>query len=101
MAETRPAPPPAGVFQRGGKELRALNRPRAEDVVTTMTNAELKAIWEGFDMEIIRDEAGGRGSLASEIWRAFLVVMGLALLLEAILCLPQPKVLSTEGTGKA
>jgi len=95
------APLQAGVFQRGGKELRALNRPRAEDVVTTMTNAELKAIWEGFDMEIIRDEAGGRGSLASEIWRAFLVVMGLALLLEAILCLPQPKVLSTEGTGKA
>ena len=34
------------------------------------------------------DAVGSGSSLAAEIWRAFLVAMALALLAEAILCLP-------------
>ena len=39
----------------------------------------------------IDDAVGATSSLASEIWRAFLIAMVLALLLEALLCLPETK----------
>ena len=37
----------------------------------------------------MEDRVGSEASLASEIWRAFLLAMAAALLLEAWLCLPQ------------
>ncbi|MEM0970421.1 MAG: hypothetical protein AAGJ31_13780, partial [Verrucomicrobiota bacterium] len=80
----------AGVFERGS-QLWALNRPLQEDRSGVMTRDEVQQIWDGWRMTFLQDEAGGQTSLASEIWRAFLVMVSLALLLEALLCLPQPK----------
>ena len=79
----------SAVFERGD-QWRALVRPGEEDLPGTATDADVKKLLEGVDVQLIRDEAGGRSSLASEIWRAFLVLMGLALVVEAILCLPEP-----------
>jgi hypothetical protein len=38
---------------------------------------------------VIDDQAGAVGSLASEVWRMFLIAMIVALMAEAILCVPQ------------
>lgn len=79
-----------GVFERAD-QWRAVVRPAEEDAPGTLSDVDLKRMLEGMDVQMIRDEAGGRNSLASEIWRAFLVVVSLALIMEAILCLPQPR----------
>jgi hypothetical protein len=43
------------------------------------------------DPQVIDDTLGSGKSLASEIWKVFVVLMGIALLVEAVLCMP-PKV---------
>lgn len=77
-------------FERSD-QWRAVVRPVEEDLPATVSEPELRGLLEGVDVQLIRDEVGGRNSLASEIWRAFLVLMGIALVVEAILCLPQPR----------
>jgi len=92
-----------GAFENGGR-LRALNRPAREDQIEVVNEASVKDLMAGMDVQIIEDKAGGAESLANEIWRAFVVLMGLALLTEAILCLPakrnQPPT-STPAPAKA
>jgi len=68
--------------------LAAINRPVSEDDLRTINEPALEALFGGLDFQIIRDELGSGDSLASEIWRAFLVAMALALLIEAALCIP-------------
>lgn len=82
-----------GVFERGD-QWRAVVRPVGEDLPGTLSDADLKELLDGLDVQMIRDEVGGRTSLASEIWRAFLVMMSIALVIEAILCLPEKRELS-------
>lgn len=66
----------------------ALNRPVEEDAPQTVSPPDLEKLLAGLDYQIIKDEVGNNTSLASEIWRAFLVAMALALLIEAALCVP-------------
>lgn len=80
----------AAAFERND-QWRAVVRPAEEDLSATVSESELRELLEGIDVQLIRDEVGGRNSLASEVWRAFLVLMGIALVAEAILCLPQPR----------
>lgn len=75
---------PDGDSQR----LIALNRPTSEDDLRVLTPEALKSLLEGVDYRQVSDELNSGSSLASEVWRAFLVAMALALLAEAILCLP-------------
>jgi hypothetical protein len=85
----------AGVF---GNELQwiALNRPTSEDFTRTLSRSELETALAGLDFQIVEDQVGSGRSLASEVWRLFVIAMGLALIVEAWLCLP-PKV---AGTAK-
>ena len=80
----------AGVY---GNETQwiALNRPASEDRSQTLSRSELEAVFAGLDIQIVEDQVGSGRSLASEVWRMFVVAMGLALIAEAWLCLP-PKV---------
>ena len=83
----------AGVYGTEA-QLIALNRPQAEDRTAAMAVADMSKLFEGLDFQIVDDTLGSGQSLASEIWKVFLVLMGLALLAEAILCMPpksQPK----------
>ncbi len=89
MAQSRPYR--AGIFG-DENQLIALNRPRAEDESSPMTRTEIDSLFEGLDYHVIDDTLGNRQSLASEIWKIFLIVMGLALIAEAILCLPEKPV---------
>ncbi|MEM6278893.1 MAG: hypothetical protein AAF733_05395, partial [Verrucomicrobiota bacterium] len=72
----------------GEDRLMALNRPVAEDDTRLINPDALESLLEGVDFRQISDEVGNTASLASEVWRLFLIAMALALLGEAILSLP-------------
>ena len=59
------------------------------------SRAELNGLFDGLDFQVIDDKLGSGHSLASEIWKIFVVLMGLALLAEAVLCLPPKSVPKT------
>lgn len=80
----------AGAVQNE-ERLIALNRPSAEDVDNTLVQEDVDQLFSGLDYRYVTDEVGSTSSLASEIWRAFLIVMAAALLLEAWLSLPEKK----------
>ena len=80
----------AGAFQSGEK-LRALNRPQSEDSPVVIQETQIGELLAGIDYQLIQDQTGGSDSLASEIWRAFIITMALAMVVEAILCLPAKK----------
>ena len=77
----------AGIVEKGDKLL-ALNRPLREDLPETLGKAAVAELFAGLDYHVIEDQVENDASLASEIWRTFLFVMALALLGEALLCMP-------------
>ncbi len=76
----------AGAYQHQDKLL-ALNRPEAEDVFDVTTDAALARMFSGLDYHQINDQLGNSSPLATEIWRTFLALMAMALLVEGLLCL--------------
>lgn len=106
LDNTPPVDPPtaaglaAGAWAFGpeGKPRRllAVNRPPDEDLGRVVSPESLAGLLAGVDYRRIDDSIDGESKLASEIWRIFLAAMALALLAEAILCLP-PRA-EREGT---
>ena len=80
----------AGVY-RDGEYWAAVNRGLAEDSAKVVPLATVDGLFDGLSYRRIDDTVGDTSSLASEIWRTFLIAMALALLLEAVLCLPGKK----------
>jgi hypothetical protein len=74
-----------------GARLVAVNRPPEEDTRSVVSASDLEALFSGLDYEQITLSVDDRRSLVSEIWRAFLIAMALALVIEAFLCLPALK----------
>ncbi|MEM1441792.1 MAG: BatA domain-containing protein [Verrucomicrobiota bacterium] len=72
----------------GEERLLALNRPITEDDTRLVDPEALDPLLEGVEFRRVSDELASGSSLASEVWRLFLIFMALALLSEAILCLP-------------
>ncbi len=77
----------AGVVTAGDK-ITALNRPPGEDQPATLSTAALNDLFAGLDFRVLTDNLEDGRSLTNEIWRTFLIAMALALLGEALLCLP-------------
>lgn len=77
----------AGIVENG-ERLVALNRPLREDRPEMLGQAALAELFAGLDYHTIEDQVENNASLASEVWRTFLFVMALALLGEALLCMP-------------
>jgi hypothetical protein len=86
-----------GAYQKGERWL-ALNRPPTEDSAPVLDAGHVDRLFTGLDFRNVEQNIADTGSLASEIWRAFLVVMGVALFTEACLCLPEKK-LQQFGLG--
>lgn len=80
----------AGVY-RDGEYWVAVNRAAAEDLSGVAPVATVDGLFEGVSYQRIDDAVGNASPLAREIWRAFLLAMAAALVLEAILCLPGKK----------
>jgi hypothetical protein len=77
----------AGVLASGDR-LVALNRPAAEDEAQRLSANDLNEIFAGLDFRVLTDSLEDGRSLTNEVWRTFLIAMALALLGEALLCLP-------------
>jgi hypothetical protein len=78
----------SGVYQRGDR-LVAINRPAAEDAASILADGRIDELFAGLSFSRISGRAGDDGSFVKEIWRMFLVAMLLALIGEAVLCLPK------------
>lgn len=80
-------------FQRGvysaGDRLLAVNRPASEDAIALVADGRVNGLFRGLDFTRVDDQAGSLNALIQEIWRVFLVMMLISLVLEAALCLPK------------
>jgi hypothetical protein len=77
-----------GVYQAGDKLL-AVNRAVAEDQATVLDDGRVAGLFHGLDFTRVDTTAGSTKSLVEEIWRLFLELMMLAMIVEAALCLPK------------
>lgn len=78
----------AGVYA-GGDRLLVVNRPTAEDEPKQLSDASVNELFRGLDFTRVDDQAGNASALIQEIWRMFLSVMLVSLILEAVLCFPK------------
>ena len=76
---------------RDGEYWTAVNRSRAEDSTKVTPVATVDGLFDGLSYRRIDVAVGDTSALASEIWRAFLVAVGLALIVEAVLSLPSKR----------
>ena len=74
----------------------ALNRPLTEDAVEVLSDGTLEQVLNGLNYTRIDDKAGSSMALASEIWRTFLILMIVALMAEALLCVPEKVVRTAD-----
>lgn len=77
-----------GVFE-AGQRMVAVNRPAAEDSGAILNDEALESLFEGLPFHRVDEAVESGRDLANEIWRTFLLLMALAIILEALLCLPQ------------
>lgn len=80
----------SGVY-RLGSQFVAVNRPAREDARELVEPAKAKALLGQIPMYLLEEKQGGGSHAESELWRLFLVVMALCLLVEAILILPEKR----------
>ena len=67
----------------------AVNRPESEDQRDVLAPEVLEQLLAGLDWRQIDGQAVGEHALASEVWKVFLTLMIVALLVEAALCVPE------------
>ena len=77
----------AGILLAGDRTI-ALNRPPAEDQPQRLSETTLNELFTGLDFRVLTDSLEAGRSLTSEIWRTFVIAMALAVLGEALLCMP-------------
>ena len=78
----------AGVYADGDR-YNAINRSAGEDATDTLKESQIDDLFQGLVLERINQTAGESNSLVDEVWRAFLILMLIAMIGEAILCLPR------------
>ncbi|MGZ0169745.1 MAG: BatA domain-containing protein [Planctomycetales bacterium] len=87
----------SGIYSSGEKLL-AVNRDNAEDQSRVLNDDRLAGLFKGLSFNRVDDQAGSFEGLIQEIWRMFLVAMLIALVAEAVLCMPR-KIPKVEDTG--
>ena len=82
---------PTSVVDEAGGKLIAYNRPVREDSPLMLSDESVNELFAGLQFRRVDDQVENESSLANEIWRTFLILMALALIGEAILCLPSKR----------
>jgi hypothetical protein len=77
----------AGVYSVG-ERLVAINRSVGEDLLTVLDDDQVAELFAGLDFDRVEIGSGDSSSLVQEIWRLCLVLMLVALIAEAALCIP-------------
>ena len=85
-----------GVYSASWR-LVAVNRPAAEDAGVIISDERIDGLFRGLSYARISGQAGAGESVVQEIWRAFLIAMLGALVLEGILSLPRPALPAASG----
>lgn len=86
-----------GVYTSNGRLL-AVNRPVSEDNTRVLNEGRVTELFRGLNFVRVDDQAGSLSSLIQEIWRIFLMTMMIAMLAEAVLCLPKiPRVVGAAA----
>ncbi|MEO0417030.1 MAG: hypothetical protein AAF226_18995, partial [Verrucomicrobiota bacterium] len=67
------------------------NVTESEHAADALAKEKVSTLFAGLNYRLVEDSVVSRRSLASEIWRAFLIIMALALIAEAFLCLPEKR----------
>ena len=84
----------AGVYRQGEK-LFAINRSEAEDSQSVVSQEQVARCFAGLDFDRVDDRVGSGAAMIQEIWRLFLIGTLMALVLEAVLCMPCRPVAAT------
>ena len=79
----------------------ALNRPAGEDVPETLSTQTVNETFAGLDFRVLADTLEDSRSLTNEVWRTFLMMMAIALLGEALLCMPARRGLAPGVAARA
>ena len=80
----------AGVFrERDNGRLIAVNRSSLEDASARISDEQVEALFHDLPFVRVDRTAGKSNSLVEEVWRAFLILMLIAMIGEACLCLPR------------
>ena len=89
----------SGIYA-GGEKLLAVNPSASENQAPVLSDVRVGELFKGLDFSRVDDRAGSLTGLIQEIWRPFLTLMMIALLVEAALCLPRrPMANSPENRG--
>jgi hypothetical protein len=80
----------AGIVS-SGERLVALNRPPGEDQPAVLASSDLNDLFAGLDFHVVDSTLENGHSLTNEVWRTFLFLAALALVGEALLCMPPPR----------
>jgi hypothetical protein len=86
-AEPEDLPLHAGIVSFTDR-LTALNRPPGEDQSQILSSSDLDNLFAGLDFHVVDSTLGTARSLTNEVWRTFLFLVALALIGEALLCMP-------------
>jgi hypothetical protein len=87
----------SGIYSSDEK-LIAVNRHQAEDESRVLPEEKVAGLFNGLSFNRVNDQAGSFEGLIQEVWRIFLVAMLIALMVEAILCMPR-RIPKAEDTG--
>jgi hypothetical protein len=93
----------AGIY-RLGKRVVAVNRPEREDLVPSLEGDEAVKLFGEMPVALFQEKREGTAGDPKEIWKWFLALMAVALLVEGFLILPKSTdervVISRPTTGK-
>jgi len=81
--------------------LKALNRPSGEDDPQTLSTPAVNELFAGLDFRVLTDTLKDERSLTNEIWRTFLFAMALAIVGEALLCMPARRERRRESSSSS
>jgi len=84
---------------RSSDKVMVLNRPPSEDIQEYLGSSDLEEMMKGISFSTLHEKSGTDTNIATEIWKAFLVIMLLFLVSEAFLCLPISLKLKTKKAG--
>jgi Aerotolerance regulator N-terminal len=78
----------SGIYQDGDR-LIAINRSLQEDQTDVVQDSQLDELFAGLNFARVESKAGNVASIVREIWRIFLILMIIAMITEAAMCLPK------------
>jgi hypothetical protein len=74
---------------RDGDQLLSVNRSPSEDQSSMVDAQQLSGLFEGVRFDHVQGDAKDQGGFVREIWRMFLILMLVAMVVESLLCIPR------------